>query len=316
MEKMYFSVNGVEYFIQTRAGKNYKEIINKETGRPATNQKQVCRDCGIYVSTDPNIMNTHQAIDELIKYLNDKKENYMNKQPSFKVTSQKDFRQYSINDVKKSAKNIDLYENQIKGEPITDITLTSNGNSYTFKETVLYFEKNNYSNVFTEKNNKTLAQTIGEGRYQFLEKEVKTHYTGFLNEKLGTFLKRLKNNGDLFYKQFLNKYGDSVYSRFYMTDTNMMKEKGLYIYCIKNALKYIGRSKDPFKNRINDGYGHISPKNCYLDGQATNCHLNSLITKYKEHINLLLLPLQNNDLIDKLEKTLIKEYSPEWNIQK
>jgi hypothetical protein len=188
--------------------------------------------------------------------------------------------------------------------------------NYTFENVGLFFYSNTYCDVFMNKNNKTLDETLNNKKYNHLKDVVYKDYLNCLNIKLGLFLKRLKDDGDLFYKQFLNEYGDSVYSQFYINDASLLPKKGLYIYCVKDDLKYIGRTKGPYGKRINNGYGKIHPKNCYLDGQSTNCHLNSLITKYKEHIYLLLLPLQDNDMIEKLEKSLIHKYDPLWNIQK
>jgi hypothetical protein len=204
----------------------------------------------------------------------------------------------------------------LKKAETTEKILTFNGAAYTFQEAELYFDGNSYSDVFAGKKNKTLAQTISKKEYCHLERKARTRYSRFLDEELGSFLKRLKDDGDLFYTQFLNEYGDSVYSRFKINDAKPAAKKGLYIYCVKAALKYIGRSVVPFGKRINDGYGRISPKNCYVDGRTTNCHVNSLITKHKEHVHLLLLPLQSDGQIITLEKNLIREYSPEWNIQK
>jgi hypothetical protein len=343
MEKLYFSVNGVEYIVQHQPGGTYKEIVEKETGRRAKNQKQVCRDYGIDVSTDPRIMNTHQAIEKLInklprepvsgflgirppsvriKRVTDKKDRdglqARNIRTVFTTAKkQADAGRCSNNGANKLSKNDDILSGgKMKNPPVKDKTLACNGAAYTFKETMLHFDGNTYSNVFCEKNNKTLAQTINGEKYRHLEEETRTCYSGYLNEKLGSFLKQLKENGDLFYTRFLNKYGDSVYSRFYINDTELLSKKGLYAYCVKDDLKYIGKTITPFGKRINDGYGRISPKNCYLDGQATNCHVNSLITKHKDHIRLLLLPLENDSFICKLEKALINTYYPEWNIQK
>jgi hypothetical protein len=69
MSPICFNVKGVDYLIQDAPGTNYKEIVFKNTGSRVENEKQVCRDYGINVSTDPNIMNTHQAIEELLKTL-------------------------------------------------------------------------------------------------------------------------------------------------------------------------------------------------------------------------------------------------------
>jgi len=192
--------------------------------------------------------------------------------------------------------------------------LSIGGYDYKFKNVELHFSEKVFTDVFIEKNNKTLGETIKVKRYKHLEQEVKKNYSEFLNMELGLFLENLKRNKNDYYKKFLNTYGDSKYSIFFINNSDISMQKGIYIFCIGNDIKYIGRSKDPFKKRINNGYGHISPKNCYLDGQSTNCHINSLITKNKNNIKLFVLELDNEKKIESLEKDFIKKYSPEWNI--
>jgi len=45
------------------------EILEAASRMRVENQKQVCRDYGIEVSTDANVMNTHTAIDLLLERL-------------------------------------------------------------------------------------------------------------------------------------------------------------------------------------------------------------------------------------------------------
>jgi hypothetical protein len=97
----------------------------------------------------------------------------------------------------------------------------------------------------------------------------------------------------------------------------VLNQKGLYAYTVENELVYIGRCLDTFKKRINYGYGKIAPKNCYRDGQSTNCHLNSLITIEKQTKSVCLYILNMND-IDEIKNTevdLIQKYNPRWNKQ-
>lgn len=54
---------------------------------------------------------------------------------------------------------------------------------------------------------------------------------------------------------------------------------------------------DSVSKRINHGRGKIHPKNCYLDGQATNYHLNALITAGGEGTGLWLCPVSSNEEI-------------------
>jgi hypothetical protein len=70
------------------------------------------------------------------------------------------------------------------------------------------------------------------------------------------------------------------------------------------------------KKRVNSGYGKISPKNCYLDGQSTNCKVNALVTKNLGSIKLKIFVMTNNQEIEELESRLIAEINPEWNSRK
>lgn len=190
------------------------------------------------------------------------------------------------------------------------------GKDLFFTEVKLVFYNKTYSNIFSEKNNKTLAETINSRRYQKFKELVQVKYPNYLNWELGRFLLRLKNEQDNYYLNFLNKYGDKTYCNFKIIDELFGNKKGIYIYYIDSDLKYIGRSLDPFYKRINhSGYGKIHPKNCYIDGQSTNCHLNYLITQIKDKIKFAVLTLNKDDEIKTMEKELIYQYKPEWNLQ-
>ena len=95
-----------------------------------------------------------------------------------------------------------------------------------------------------------------------------------------------------------------------------MDNKGVYAYLAGDELKYIGRCKDSIKKRVNQGYGKIHPKNCYLDRQATNCHLNARITAEKSEVTLWLHKMNSASEIESLERELIRLCNPPWNIQR
>ena len=69
LESIEFSLHGIEYLIKNVNGKNYKEIVYKNTMERVVNQKEICRGFGIEVSTEANIMNTHTAVNLLYKRL-------------------------------------------------------------------------------------------------------------------------------------------------------------------------------------------------------------------------------------------------------
>jgi hypothetical protein len=89
---------------------------------------------------------------------------------------------------------------------------------------------------------------------------------------------------------------------------NHLNEKGIYKFVVKNKIVYIGRCLDNFKKRFNFGYGKINPKNCYKDGQSTNCRINNYCNK--EKFEIFVYCLIENSEIKKIEKQLIKKIKP------
>jgi len=187
-------------------------------------------------------------------------------------------------------------------------------NDLKFYSVQLFFGTDTINNLFALKNNKTVGETISERRYKPLAETIKTRFPDSLKRALGEFLLERKQAGDEIFSRFLNHYGDETYCRFYFQDSLWAARNGLYFYMVGKDIVYFGQSKDSFGKRINHGYGNISPKNCYLDGQATNCHLNSLINQHKGEVSLYLCGLNDLKAIDHLEKALIQTWQPVWNI--
>jgi hypothetical protein len=137
---------------------------------------------------------------------------------------------------------------------------------------------------------------------------------GWLNRHSHELETRLKRAGDLTYKRFLNPYGDSIFCRFEVRSDSLTQGKGIYCFCARGGVVYIGRSRDPIQKRINQGYGTIHPKNCFLDGQATNCHVNALIASQPLAVSCFACPLTEDGEIEECERLLICKLNPHWNI--
>lgn len=187
---------------------------------------------------------------------------------------------------------------------------------YQFERVALRFVEGRRTNVFSMKNNKSLRETIEQKRYLGLRTETLEKYTNALDQPLGAFLLEKKLKGDLFYKRFLNAYGDAIYSTFCIADDSFLKKRGVYAYVVDGNATYVGRCRDSMSNRINQGYGKIHPKNCYLDGQATNCHLNALITAAGTGTELWHCSIDSIDNIAAIEIELVRTHSPPWNIHR
>lgn len=93
------------------------------------------------------------------------------------------------------------------------------------------------------------------------------------------------------------------------------ESKGVYIWYIDNgrSLSYIGEGVNLKKRFSFTGYGKISPRNCFVGGQSTNCKMNHEVLKmWKEGKVFHLYIFETEDHKD-LEKKLIKMYHPELN---
>lgn len=185
-----------------------------------------------------------------------------------------------------------------------------------FVPVALIFEAFDIENTFAKFDAHTLKDTLDNNKYKKSQNEIIQRYFEFWDYPLGEFLLHMKTEGNTIYQRFLNIYGDESFCRFRMADSTIVKRKGLYIYKNNDCVKYIGRVKGEydFNKRINWGYATISPKNCYLDGQATNCHINSIINSLKGDVELYLKVMDDDDQICRLEEQMIKKYQPEWNI--
>ena len=187
--------------------------------------------------------------------------------------------------------------------------------TFEFVDTPLVFEICRVEDLFAQKNNKSVGETICHPKYHRLASLVRRQYPESIERRLGEFLYDLKQHDDLFYREFLNTHGDGEYFEFRLEDPNVRQLKGLYCFTVDRHLKYIGKSTDTFGKRINQGYGKIHPKNCYRDGQSTNCHLNGLIALTSDQVRLHIHPMRDDDTIEFTERALILRYEPEWNFQ-
>jgi hypothetical protein len=183
-----------------------------------------------------------------------------------------------------------------------------------FRMVPLHFKEGYDQNVFAQKKDKTVRETLSSPKYSKLSQKIIRNYSASLDQPVGDFLIQLKKENNPFYKEFLNQYGDNTYCIFSIDDPHFLDARGLYCYLVDEKIKYIGRCPDSFRKRINQGYGKIHPKNCYMDGQANNCHINFLIAHNMDRISLYICSLDDENEIEYLGKYLITKQKPEWNV--
>lgn len=110
----------------------------------------------------------------------------------------------------------------------------------------------------------------------------------------------------------LNSYGMGPFCKFSIPDNYQFS--GVYCILENGRIKYIGECYN-LSQRFNAGYGNISPRNCYVNGQSTNCRINMLILNSIKSGNSVDLFFYRTNDTKRVEYHLIKEYSPAWNVK-
>lgn len=120
----------------------------------------------------------------------------------------------------------------------------------------------------------------------------------------------------------LNKWGKGNFTHFIIYNENITNSNGIYFIIVDSRIKYVGESQNIIE-RFNKGYGIISPRNCYMGGQSTNCKINTLISNeiYEgKKIMIDFLPQKkindakkNKQYLKQKETELIAKLQPEWN---
>jgi len=108
----------------------------------------------------------------------------------------------------------------------------------------------------------------------------------------------------------LNPYGQGPFCKFRIPSDKTYA--GIYLLSVDNKAMYIGECNN-LVNRYNDGYGAISPRDCYEGGQPTYCRINHLIyttVKAGRQIELWFFKTANRPAI---QEELVKALKPLWN---
>ncbi|ADQ66604.1 hypothetical protein C499_02564 [Halogeometricum borinquense DSM 11551] len=98
---------------------------------------------------------------------------------------------------------------------------------------------------------------------------------------------------------------------------------GVYVIAVADEVVYVGETKDLY-DQFTNGYGRISPANCFEGGQGTNCRLNTGIfhaVRAGDRVSIHLhatddfegTEAENRALRRIIKDDLITAIDPEWN---
>jgi hypothetical protein len=108
-----------------------------------------------------------------------------------------------------------------------------------------------------------------------------------------------------------NRNGLGPFCRFVLIGAT--SHQGVYAVYVNRELKYVGECTNLAFRFGPQGYGEITSRNCYRDGQSTNCKVNGLLldtAKAQAHVQVWFCQTANRKVV---EARLIKELCPSWN---
>lgn len=110
----------------------------------------------------------------------------------------------------------------------------------------------------------------------------------------------------------VHQYGWGPFCKFSVDTSDYVGSEGVYIFTAGYEIKYVGETVD-LHNRIQSGYGNISPKNCFEGGQQTNCRINHLIFETVRNGDRVSLWVEETRERNQRETELVEQYNPPWN---
>jgi hypothetical protein len=93
-----------------------------------------------------------------------------------------------------------------------------------------------------------------------------------------------------------------------------LSDAGVYVITEDDRPAYVGEAQD-LAHQFNNGYGIISPRNCFVGGQATNVRVNRLVleaTKRGASLALWFAPCAERNVVRQRLRTALR---PPWNLR-
>lgn len=106
-------------------------------------------------------------------------------------------------------------------------------------------------------------------------------------------------------------HGHGAFCRFSIQANNC---PGVYLWVVNSQIIYIGETEG-LQRRFNMGYGRISPRNCYVGGQSTNCKMNKAVLTLYEQGKIVSLFFYNTEDYKRVELDLLEKINTPYNMK-
>ena len=109
----------------------------------------------------------------------------------------------------------------------------------------------------------------------------------------------------------LSNHGKGAFCHF---SINAGDWPGVYLWVVDRMIIYIGETAG-LQQRFNMGYGNISPRNCYVGGQSTNCKMNKVILNLHEKGKTVSLYFYKTADYKRVELDLLGKINTPYNVK-
>jgi len=107
----------------------------------------------------------------------------------------------------------------------------------------------------------------------------------------------------------LSNHGEGAFCRFSIKAEDC---PGVYLWVVDEQIIYIGETAS-LRQRFNMGYCNISPRNCYIGGQSTNCKMNKVVLNLYEQGKIVNLYFYNTTDYKRVELDLLRNINTMYN---
>lgn len=110
----------------------------------------------------------------------------------------------------------------------------------------------------------------------------------------------------------VHQYGWGPFCELEIDTSEFQETPGVYLFAVDGNVRYIGETID-LDSRIQQGYSHISPANCFEGGQQTNCRINHNLFSAARDGDPISLWFRETTDHQEFEQELCSRYDPLWN---
>jgi hypothetical protein len=132
----------------------------------------------------------------------------------------------------------------------------------------------------------TLEEVLLDPAFVHLRDPVLAKYSRYLTLKTGLFLGQLKERHDVFYREFLNPYGDEKFGTVRADESGDIGKPGVLLVIVNRGIYHVCDCPVSFRVIINETFGRITPELCYLNGDEIRCRINAVLSNNRKEAGL------------------------------